>query len=224
MSPLRRIALCAVVLTCGLGAETGLENLSRAPRPPLKRPLHTIPYRLGDWVGEDEPVDPRIIEESQSDDYLNRVYQDQKHPGRRLTVWINYSVHGLNMRHSPEVCLPSTGWTKVEARSRVMTLELGDGRTLPISRLAYARGELVQGLGFWYYIFGEGRIERFVRTLPLTSRSSHGRTTRGSGLTVEVFCPGDWDPDGAALQDFARSLLAALEPILPEDRANYYIP
>ena len=60
-----------------------------------------------------------------------------------------------------------------------------------------------------------------MRRLPITSRSSHGRTTRGSGLTVEVFCPGDVDPDAEALIDFASALLAELEPILPEDRAGY---
>ena len=43
-------------------------------------------------------------------------------------------------------------------------------------------------------------------------------------MTVEVFCPGETDPDGAALEDFARPLLEALEPILPASRAEYYIP
>ena len=37
----------------------------------------------------------------------------------------------------------------------------------------------------------------------MSSRSSHGRTTRGSSLTVEVFCPGMADPEAEALRDFA---------------------
>jgi len=43
-------------------------------------------------------------------------------------------------------------------------------------------------------------------------------------MTVEVFCPGDADPDGEALRDFATSLLDALEPFLPDDRASYHLP
>ena len=62
---------------------------------------------------------------------------------------------------------------------------------MPITRLGYARGELVEHVGFWYYIFGEGKLENFVRQLPITSRSSHGRTTRGSSMTVEIFYPGE---------------------------------
>ena len=88
-----------------------------------------------------------------------------------------------------------------------------------MTRLAYRQGELVQDIGFWYYIFGEGRVEQVVRRLPVTSRSSHGRTTRGSGLTVEIFYPGENDPDGEAIQDFAAALLGSLEPMLPEERA-----
>ena len=68
------------------------------------------------------------------------------------------------------------------------------------------------------------KLENFVRRLPITSRSSHGRTTRGSSMTVEVFYPGDDDPDGEALRSFAQALLIALEPILPLDRAEYHVP
>lgn len=225
MSPARRSALGAAILTAGLGAQAALEKATETTRPALARPLATIPARLGHWEGRDEPVDPQVLAETQADDHLNRVYEDLRHPGRRVTLWINYSRLGLNLRHSPEVCLPSGGWTKVESQCRVETLRSG-AAALPISRLAYSKnqGELVQRIGFWYDIFGEGRLERYVRSLPITSRSSHGRATRGSGLTVEVFAPGDTDPDGEALRDFAESLLAELDPVLPRERAHYYIP
>ncbi len=108
--------------------------------------------------------------------------------------------------------------------TREMSIPYDSNQSLPIMRLGYSQGDLVMGVGFWYYIFGEGKLERYVRGLPITSRSSHGRTTRGSGLTVEVFCSGESDPDGRVLKNFATTLLSELEPILPEDRAEYFIP
>ena len=224
MSQARRVLLGAVILTFGVAAQAALERMTEAPRPLLKCKLATIPTRLGPWLGQDEKVDDSVLEEAQATDYLSRVYHDTRHPDRRLSVWINYSIHGLNLRHSPEICLPSGGWTKVESQSRVLQIARSGEEPMPITRLAYAKGELVQGVGFWYYIFGEGRLEHAVRSLPITSRSSHGRTTRGSGLTVEIFCPGESDPDGAALQEFTQALLTSLEPILPENRAQYFIP
>jgi hypothetical protein len=224
MSPLRRVVLCVMILTFGLAAEASLESLTRIERPALRQSLKTIPLTLGDWIGHDEPMDPRIIKEAQTTEWLNRVYENPNRPGKRLWLWINYSREGTNLRHSPAVCLPSGGWTKDESHCKEMSIGYGRGKTLTLTHLAYAQGELVQQIGFWYYIFGEGALERYVRRLPITSRSSHGRTTRGSGMTVEVFCPGANDPDGEALEDFSKAFLVALEPILPEERAEYFVP
>jgi EpsI family protein len=224
MSATRRTTIGVVILSLGLAAQGALEAMTAIERPRLEAQLATIPTELGAWVGHDVPVDARIVKEAQTDDYLNREYEDRLHPGRRLTLWINYSERGLNLRHSPEICLPSGGWTKVESQCRVMSIPTTDGREVPVTRLGYAQRELVQSIGFWYYIFGEGRLERYVRSLPITSRSSHGRTTRGSGMTIEVFCPGATDPDGQALREFAGALLQAIEPILPSNRASYHVP
>lgn len=219
-----RGALGLLLLGAALGAERAVEHASATDRPPLKAPLAGIPLTLGQWVGQDEPVDEKVARESQATEFLNRSYVHRDHPGRRISLWMNYSEFGLNMRHSPEVCLPSGGWTKLESLTRVARVAAPDGRDHPITLLGYGRGELVQRVGFWYYIFGEGRIERFVRGLPISSRSSHGRTTRGSGLTVELFYPGDSDLDDATVRDFAEALLAELEPRLPDDRAPYHVP
>lgn len=224
MSSKQRLWIITVLLSIAFIAQSGLEAMTAIERPLLKKTLDTIPLQIGGWVGQDVPMDPLILKESQADDHLNRIYEDSRMPGRRLSLWINYSTKGLNLRHSPEVCLPSGGWSKVESQCRVITIPGSSGKPLPITRLGYSQGELVQSVGFWYYIFGEGKLEQYVRGLPIASRSSHGRTTRGSGLTVEVFCLGSADPGGEALKDFASALLPMLEPVLPEPKANYFVP
>ena len=219
-----RVTLCLGLLGLGVAAQAAIEKLSMIERPELRRPLSTLPTKLGEWVGNDEKIEEKIREKAQTDDCLSRTYANPKFPGIALSLWINYSREGTNMRHSPEICLPSNGWTKVESMTKVMGIPGPDSKESPVSRLAYAQGELVQGVGFWYYIFGESGIERWVRGLPITSRSSHGRTTRGSGLTVEVFWNNGGDPDSQAFQDFAQVLLGGLEPIMPTNRAEYHLP
>jgi len=224
MTQMHRCLLCAGILMIGLAAQGELKSLNQTERPSLRRDLESIPLELGDWVGQKEDVAPNIVERAQTTAYLNRVYESRTQPGLRLTLWINYSEKGTNLRHTPEICLPSGGWTKIESQTKVLNVLAPNDKVVRITRLGYGQGELVEQVGFWYYIFGEGKLENFVRQLPITSRSSHGQTTRGSSMTVEIFYPGERDPDGDALRDFAQALLIALEPMLPHDRAEYYVP
>ncbi|MGA7496942.1 MAG: EpsI family protein [Isosphaeraceae bacterium] len=224
MTQMHRCLLCAGILMIGLAAQGELKHLNQTERPLLRRDLESIPLELGDWVGQKEDVAPDIVDRAQTTAYLNRVYESRTQPGLRLTLWINYSEKGTNLRHTPEICLPSGGWTKIESQTKVLNVLAPNDKVVRITRLGYGRGELVEQVGFWYYIFGEGKLENFVRQLPITSRSSHGQTTRGSSMTVEIFYPGEHDPDGDALRDFAQALLIALEPVLPHERAEYYVP
>ena len=215
MSPVRRMTLCGLFLTVGFAAQAGLEKATETERPPLRAPLTTVPMELGDWVGRDVSVDPRVLKESQADEYINRIYENRKDPGRRLWLWINYSRHGAQPAPFSED-LPAVGGMD---RDRV---GMPDGphplRRGPVDP-DHATRLRPGGTGPEHRILvlhlRGGGLEHYVRNLPITSRSSHGRTTRGSGMTVEVFCPGETDPDGAALEDFARPLIEALEPIMP---------
>ena len=224
MNAIGRATLCLGLLASGVAAQAALEGLSQIERPPLRRPLASLPLDLGGWSGADLAINPAVLRESQATEVISRSYSNPKFPGVSLTLWINYSMQGNNMRHSPEICLPSHGWARVEAYTRVVPIPGPGGKDEAVTRLGYSQAELVQAIGFWYYIYGEGPIERWVRGLPITSRSSHGRTTRGSGLTVEVFWNSHGDAELPAFRDFATALLAGLDPIMPVDRAGYHVP
>ncbi len=224
MSRIGRIAICGAIVASGLAAQAALERISRPERPALRRPLSSLPRELGDWTGVDQPVSDDLIQKAQLTEHLSRLYESRKRPGVVFRLWVNYSILGNNLRHTPEVCLPGAGWTKIESQTRVFDVVDGTRPPLKVSRLGYSQADMVEHVGFWYYIFGEGMLENYVRGLPITSQSSHGRATRGSSMTIEVFYPGDLDPNGDAFREFARELVLAMDPILPEPRAAYFLP
>jgi hypothetical protein len=233
MNAIGRTTLCLGLLSTGFAGQAGLDALCTIERPPLRRPLTSLPMEIGGWSGRDEEMDKDILRISEASEYLNRTYTNPKFPGVGLSLWVNYSRVGNNMHHSPTGCLPAHGNHLVESKSSLEEILAPGGEMVTISRLAYApedpnhgevQEELVEKIGFWYYVFGEGMIEQWVRGLPVSSRSSHGRTTRGSGLTVEVFWRSEADPDSLAFRDFASGLLAELDPIMPTNRAGYYVP
>jgi hypothetical protein len=224
MRAIVRVSLCLSLLCVGVAAQAALESLSKIERPSLRKPLASLPMVLGEWVGKEVEVDKKIEEESQATEFISRTYVNPKYPGMPLSVWINFSIKGDNMRHSPAICLPMNGSVLEESQTRVLAISAPSARITSVSRLAYRKDEVVTKVGFWYYIFGEGGMERWVRGLPITSRSSHGRTTRGSGLTVEVFWTSNDDPDCRIFEEFASALVRELDPIMPADRAGYHIP
>jgi EpsI family protein len=224
MTQTQRFILCGAILSCGLVAQGALVRLNRTERPLLKGSLASIPLELSDWSGSDLAVASEIVERAQTTEFLSRRYENRKYPGLSVSLWINYSREGTNLRHTPEICLPSGGWTKIESQTRVINVPAGASDTISVTLMSYSQGELVQHIGFWYYIFGEGRLENYVRQLPITSRSSHGQTTRGSSMTVEVFYSGDNTAPAGALEEFIALLAASLDPLLADQRAVYHIP
>jgi hypothetical protein len=224
MTVKRRIIVGVAIVGLGLVAQAGLEAACGIDRPSLRRPLASLPTTMGDWVGAEHPVTEQLVAQAQATEYLSRVYESRRYPGLQVRLWVNYSILGDNLRHSPKICLPSGGWTENEAQRRILEVATAGGPTLALTRLGYTQGDLVSHIGFWYYIFGEGRIQNYIRRLPITSQSSYGRATRGSSITIEIFYPGDRDPNGDGLRDFAGELVRNLDPILPEGRAAYFLP
>ena len=124
-------------------------------------------------------------------------------PGLREPQAARAAAHALDQllgqgdepaAHARRSASPPGAGTRSSRRPRCWTSLRRRARTCRSPGWATAQGELVEHVGFWYYIFGEGKLENFVRQLPITSRSSHGRTTRGSSMTVEVFYPGEQRP------------------------------
>jgi Protein of unknown function (DUF3485) len=158
----------------------------------------------GYWIGSDRPVCDELGRRARSTEYLSRVYESRKRPGVAPRLRVNYSLMGNNLRRTPDSCLPGTGWPQIESRSRVLEIPASDGPSVKVSRPGYSQADIVEHVGFWYYISGEGAPENDVRNLPITSQPSHGRATRGSSMTIEVFYPGEIDPDGDASREFAK--------------------
>ena len=219
--------ICGAILTSGWSPRPGWSDSTAIERPPLAAAAGLDPDGAGRLGRPRRAGRPRHRRASRRPtEYLNRVYESREPPGRPALALGQLFAQGTNLRHSPEICLPSGGWTKVESQMPGRDDRCAAGRAaVPITRLGYWQGELVQRVGFWYYIFGEGRLEHYVRRLPITSRSSHGGRPAGSGLTVEVFCPGRDRPRRRGPRDFARA--AARRPSnrsCPSDRAEYHIP
>jgi EpsI family protein len=102
--------------------------------------LDKLPLQIGDWTGQEEPLDEDIIEATDTDAHISRRYSRYNTSEQ---VWL-YIAAGIRARdlmpHRPEVCYTGAGWTRVSSDARELLLE--DGKELPCSVFQFSKGAL----------------------------------------------------------------------------------
>jgi EpsI family protein len=102
--------------------------------------LARFPLQVGDWTGEDVPLDEEVVRATDTDAHLNRRYS--RHGGLEAVSF--YIASGIKARdlmpHRPEVCYAGAGWTLMERRSA--ELPLSASAKLPCNIMQFSRGVL----------------------------------------------------------------------------------
>src|SRR5512141_1892537 len=99
------VGLC-VFLVSGAGYYWLAERYARASQsvPIPAGTLGRLPLGIGDWRGQDVPMDEQIIRATRTDDHLNRAYA-RPAANQNVTLWVAYGVRFRDlMPHRPEVC------------------------------------------------------------------------------------------------------------------------
>jgi hypothetical protein len=80
--------------------------------------LKNVPMDIGDWHGEDLPVEDQVRKTAGARGYVSRVYRNSV-TGEEATIWLIVGHSRDVMRHTPDVCYPSSGFkTRAPENSR----------------------------------------------------------------------------------------------------------
>ena len=148
--------------------------------------LEQFPRQMGDWNGEDVPIDEATVRATDTDAHLNRRYG--RHGGLESVMF--YVACGVKVRdlmpHRPEVCYVGAGWTSVGRHS--LELPLNDGRKLPCNVLQFARGAFsTQKIAVLDYYLVDGEYCRDVSLL--RSKAWHGSGAVRYVAQVQIATP-----------------------------------
>jgi EpsI family protein len=102
--------------------------------------LSLIPMAMGNWRGQDVPLDGEVVQALAVDDYINRSYA--RYAGTEtveLFITCGERVRDL-MPHRPEVCYPGNGWTLRGSEKKLLRME--DGWSFECNILYFDRGGL----------------------------------------------------------------------------------
>ena len=193
-------------------------------RVPVSAPLSQMPETLGSWTGQDIPIDPSVLEVLGKGDFLNRVYTkdgDAAVPTLRslsaataaVSLFIAYfpTQRSGQAIHSPQNCLPGSGWTFLS--SGVTTFTDSTGKTYRVGDYIISDGRVKQEVLYWYQTHGHSIANDYAAKLHMLADSI--RLGRTDAALVRVVTPIEPNEGPAEAHTRLVNFTKLVTPLLP---------
>lgn len=121
--------ICAViiVLFSGVVYRVLASHLKLIAQTPIELPvpLSEFPFEVNGWIGRDVPIPDNIQRVAGNDDFLNRLYINEKND-EWANVYVAYSARPRTMKgHRPQVCYVGGGWIHDDTKAFEFTTNAG---------------------------------------------------------------------------------------------------
>lgn len=204
-----------VLVSAALLVVVGLLSVSTANIPglALKNGFGEFPLSFGKWKGQTENINAEMVRLSGAEEALNAVYTGEDKSFISLYIGFRGSpyLESENFFHSPDVCLPSSGWKVLQADNHIIGGVPGFDN-LPVRKLLIERRGKKQLVYFWFQTKDRAsnnvNINRFHLSLHALKRD------QTSDLFIRPITPllaGDSPEDAEKRMDaFARAMMREL--------------
>lgn len=147
-------------------------------------PLSSFPAQLGNWTSTDIELDAKTLEVLGPGDFLERVYQDPAAKSPVIDLFLAYfpSQRAGDTIHSPQHCLPGSGWNP-EENTRVMLSLPGHG-PFPANRYVIAKAGARKLVLYWYWAHDRGVASEYWAKFYLVKDAI--RLNRSDGALVRI--------------------------------------
>ena len=205
------VALVLLVLT--LSISMGVEFREKIP---ASRPFSQFPLTVGAWEGTRQYMEQVFIKELDLSDY---AMIDFKSDGKHVDFYVAYyeSQRKGESIHSPETCLPGSGWVFRQAGRAFVSL-LESGRSITVNRAIIEKSGYRQLSYFWFP--ARGRILTNAWEMKIYAFWDALIRQRTDGALVRLITPvlqGEQVEDAEArLQGFTREIVPVLDGFIPK--------
>ena len=168
------------------GAGILLQARARSEVFPPRLPLKQFPQQFNGWTGTDVPIDQDVLNILGPGDFLLRIYQNPQ-KAQYVDLFIAYfrSQRAGDTIHSPQHCLPGSGWAPVENK-RIM-LNLPGHPPFPANRYLIAKGDSRQLVLYWFWAHDRGVASEYWAKFYLVADSI--KMNRSDGSLVRITTP-----------------------------------
>jgi EpsI family protein len=207
-----------VVVLLMAGAALALQARGNVDWVPPSAPLAELPETIGGWTGRDLSMDPAVLEVLGKGSFLNRIYTPAAGAGQEpVTLFIAYfpTQRTGQAIHSPQNCLPGSGWTFTS--SGVTDLTDGAGKRYQVGEYVISDGKSRQEVLYWYRSHGRSVASDYAAKLYTLADSI--RYNRTDAALIRVVTPIAAGDDQAEAHQRAVHFAEQVLPFLPA-----YIP
>ena len=205
------VVLLLIATIIFLGMRNGIEQK------PVSEPLPKLPREIAGWHSRDVPISQEVRNVLGQGEFLSRVYSGpgQAAPVELFVAYFATQRTGSTM-HSPQNCLPGSGWVFVNLSRRPLHLqELG---TIEVNESVITKGREKVLVTYWYEAHGRGIASEYMAKVYLVTDAI--RLNRTDGALVRLITPilpGEAVDDARRRTlDLALGLDHGLKKVIPE--------
>ncbi len=205
----RLLSVAALLIGTGLF----LRSRANADILPPREPLSSFPLQLGNWQGVAIAIPQWALDVLGDGEFVERRFtRSAGAPGVDLFVAYFPTQRTGSTMHSPQNCLPGSGWTPVEF-SRV-NLPRPEGGSMRVNRYVLARGMDHLLVYYWYQEHGRVVASEYWSKFYLVADAI--RLNRSDGALVRI-TTGIEDPTNADQRaaEFVKAVLPTLDRYIP---------
>jgi len=210
------------VILCSAGFIIfGILSFTTSALPGLKinGGLSNFPKTIKDWQGKEAVIDTEMVRLSGAEDALDITYAvDGKHA---VSLYMGYRgspfMESANFFHSPNVCLPPSGWITLHSTTRVIK-DVPGFSNITVSKMVIEKMDHKQLVYYWFQTKNRAsndvNINRFHLALHAIGRdNTHDLFIR----PITPIYPGESVEDAEKRMDgFVRDMMATLLQFLKE--------
>ncbi len=213
-------------ILCLLGGTAALINVrGDQDRVPPSTPLTQFPSTIGRWSSTEVPINQDVLDVLGKGSFLNRIYMPEAGAGSSgrpadpgtIGLFIGYfpTQRTGQSIHSPQNCLPGSGWIFESSGTTDITDD--SGKTIRVGEYVISDGSTKDEVLYWYRAHGRSIASDYAaKFYTLVDSIRYSRTDAALVRVVTAMRPGE---SRESAHNRAVSFVKQTSPLLPA-----YIP
>ncbi len=191
-----------------------LHGVSHGEPVPLRQPLEHLPMAMDGWLGQDDPLEARIVSALGVSDYAKRAYM--RSGGQPVDLYVGYykSQRTGETIHSPKNCLPGAGWEPVRAGR--LTIPMTAAPVIVVNEYLVEKGPVQYLVLYWYQSHGRVIASEYSGKAWLVFDAITRNRTDAALVRVLTSTRNGEDQARARAVQFVQALYPRLNAFIPD--------